>query len=86
MKIRLNLAKLMLEVKHRRYVMTEQIEKEENCCKNTCCADGCCSDGCVSGNCSSTCCADGCCSEKDNCCEYWIKLSVYYSYFDYVIS
>ena len=64
-----NLANFKMLRFKRSSIMTDQLVKVENCCKDTCCADGCCTDGCNSGNCSSTCCADGCCSEKDNCCE-----------------
>ena len=51
------------------FIMTEQIDNVDTCCKDTCCANGCCSDGCKTGECSSNCCSDGCCSESVNCCS-----------------
>ena len=53
----------------RSFIMTEQIDNVDTCCKDTCCANGCCSDGCKTGECSSNCCSDGCCSESVNCCS-----------------
>ena len=50
------------------FIMSEQMNVEDTCCKLTCCADGCCSDGCKTGECSTNCCSDGCCSDSDNCC------------------
>ena len=51
------------------FIMTEQIDNVDACCKDTCCANGCCSDGCKTGECSSNCCSDGCCRESVNCCS-----------------
>ena len=51
------------------FIMTEQIDNVDTCCKETCCANGCCSDGCKTGECSSNCCSDGCCSDTVNCCS-----------------
>ena len=67
MNIDINICKLTIKFLGRT-IMNEQMNKEDECCKNSCCADGCCSDGCNSGDCSKTCCADACCSEKDSCC------------------
>ena len=51
------------------FIMPEQIDNVDTCCKDTCCANGCCSDGCKTGECSSNCCSDGCCSDSVNCCS-----------------